>query len=112
MQYVFDVLEKRSYLRKVVMQYYCEKDLKFLPDRYVVGKCPYCGAIGQYSDLCEKCGRIPEKILDPKCAICGIPRLKSRVVIFFFKLSNFEDVLEKLVKDNKFLQQDVKICAQ
>lgn len=108
-QYVFDVLRKKDLIyEKVVVQYYCEKDLKFLPDRYVVGKCPYCGAIGQYSDLCEKCGRIPEKILDPKCAICGIPPVKKQSSHFFFKLSNFEDVLENWLKDNKFLQQDVK----
>lgn len=108
-QYVFDVLRKKDLIyEKVVVQYYCEKDLKFLPDRYVVGKCPYCGAIGQYSDLCEKCGRIPEKILDPKCAICGITPVKKQSNHFFFKLSNFEHVLEKWLKDNKFLQQDVK----
>jgi len=108
-QYVFDVLRKKDLIyEKVVVQYYCEKDLKFLPDRYVVGKCSYCGAIGQYSDLCEKCGRIPEKILDPKCAICGIPPVKKQSSHFFFKLSNFEDVLENWLKDNKFLQQDVK----
>lgn len=108
-QYVFDVLRNKDLIyEKVVVQYYCEKDLKFLPDRYVVGKCPYCGAIGQYSDLCEKCGRIPEKILDPKCAICGITPVKKQSNHFFFKLSNFEHVLEKWLKDNKFLQQDVK----
>ncbi|HEU5445719.1 MAG TPA: methionine--tRNA ligase [Nitrososphaeraceae archaeon] len=108
-QYVFDVLRNKDLIyEKVVVQYYCEKDLKFLPDRYVVGKCPYCGAIGQYSDLCEKCGRIPENILDPKCAICGITPVKKQSNHFFFKLSNFEHVLEKWLKDNKFLQQDVK----
>ena len=108
-QYVFDVLRNKDLIyEKVVVQYYCEKDLKFLPDRYVVGKCPYCGAVGQYSDLCEKCGRIPEKIEDPKCAICGIPPVKKQSNHFFFKLSNFGDVLEKWLKDNKLLQQDVK----
>ena len=108
-QYVFDVLRNKDLIyEKVVVQYYCEKDLKFLPDRYVVGKCPYCGAVGQYSDLCEKCGRIPEKIVDPKCAICGIPPVKKQNNHFFFKLSNFGDVLEKWLKDNKLLQQDVK----
>jgi methionyl-tRNA synthetase len=108
-QYVFNVLKNKDLIyEKIVVQYYCEKDLKFLPDRYVVGKCPYCGAVGQYSDLCEKCGRIPEKIVDPKCAICGIPPVKKQSNHFFFKLSNFGDVLEKWLKDNKLLQQDVK----
>jgi methionyl-tRNA synthetase len=108
-QYVFDILKKNDLIyEKVVVQYYCEKDLKFLPDRYVIGKCPYCDAMGQYSDLCEKCGRIPEKILDPKCAICGLPPVKKESNHYFFKLSNFADVLESWLKENKFLQQDVK----
>jgi methionyl-tRNA synthetase len=108
-QYVFNVLKKRELVyEKEVVQYYCEKDSKFLPDRYVVGKCPYCNAMDQYSDLCEKCGRIPEKILDPKCAICGIPPIKKKSNHYFFKLSNFEDILEKWLKENELLQQDVK----
>lgn len=108
-QYVFEVLRKNDLIyEKVVVQYYCEKDLKFLPDRYVVGKCPFCEAMDQYSDLCEKCGRIPEKILDPKCAICGLPPIKKESNHYFFKLSNFADILENWLKGNKFLQQDVK----
>ncbi len=108
-QYVFNVLKKRRLVyEKEVIQYYCEKDLKFLPDRYVIGKCPYCGAEDQYSDLCEKCGRIPEKILDPRCAICGLAPVKKKSNHYFFKLSNFEDALENWLKENKLLQQDVK----
>ena len=108
-QYVFGILGKNDLIyEKVVVQYYCEKDLKFLPDRYVVGKCPYCDATGQYSDLCEKCGRVPEKILDPKCAICGQPPVKKESNHYFFKLSNFANNLEGWLKENKFLQQDVK----
>ena len=108
-QYVFNVLSKKDLIyEKEVVQYFCEKDSKFLPDRYVVGTCPYCGAMGQYSDLCEKCGRIPEKILDPKCAICGLPPVKKNSDHYFFKLSNFDDFLEKWLNENKYLQQDVK----
>ena len=108
-QYVFGILKERKFVyEKEVVQYYCENDLKFLPDRFVIGKCPYCGAEDQYSDLCEKCGRIPEKILDPKCAICGLPPVKKKSIHYFFKLSNFGDVLEKWLKGNTLLQQDVK----
>ena len=64
--------------------------------------------MGQYSDLCEKCGRIPEKILGPKCAICGLPPVKKNSNHYFFKLSNFDVFLEKWLSENKFLQQDVK----
>jgi len=108
-QYVFNVLSRKGLIyEKEVVQYFCEKDSKFLPDRYVVGTCPYCGAMGQYSDLCEKCGRIPEKIIGPKCAICGLPPVKKNSNHYFFKLSNFDVFLEKWLSENKFLQQDVK----
>jgi methionyl-tRNA synthetase len=108
-QYVFNVLRSKDLIyEKEVVQYFCEKDLKFLPDRYVVGTCPYCGAAGQYSDLCEKCGRIPEKIIGPKCAICGLPPIKKNSNHYFFKLSNFDVFLEKWLSENKYLQQDVK----
>ena len=108
-QYVFNVLSRKDLIyEKEVVQSFCEKDSKFLPDRYVVGTCPYCGAMGQYSDLCEKCGRIPEKILGPKCAICGLPPVKKNSNHYFFKLSNFDVSLEKWLSENKFLQQDVK----
>lgn len=82
---------------KEVEHFYCENDRKFLPDRFVKGTCPYCGAADQYSDVCERCGRVIEasKILSPTCAICGsTPRLR-RSVHFFLKLSAFRETLYK-----------------
>ena len=37
-------------------QLYCEKCKMFLPDRFVKGVCPKCGAENQYGDSCDKCG--------------------------------------------------------
>src|SRR5918912_3659960 len=78
-----------------VIQYYCTWDNKFLPDRYVVGQCPYCKAQNQYSDQCEKCGRVPEHILEPKCAICGRPPVQRSSKHYFFKLSAFSERLKR-----------------
>ena len=36
-----------------IMQYYCEHDKRFLPDRFIVGTCPTCGTENQYGDVCE-----------------------------------------------------------
>jgi methionyl-tRNA synthetase len=53
-QQVFQKLLKNGHIYdQSVIQFYCAYDDKFLPDRYVIGKCPYCGAENQYSDLCE-----------------------------------------------------------
>jgi methionyl-tRNA synthetase len=108
-QRVFTELRENGYIyEQDVVQFYCEYDDKFLPDRYVVGKCPFCGAENQYSDLCEKCGRVPDEILEPKCAICGRPPVKKSSTHYFFRLSSFAGRLKEWLLANHNLQADVK----
>ncbi|MEO9320338.1 MAG: methionine--tRNA ligase [Nitrososphaera sp.] len=108
-QYVFSKLFKNGHIYdKPVIQYYCEYDDKYLPDRYVIGTCPYCGAPNQYSDLCESCGRVPEKILEPRCAICSRPPVKRESKHYFFRLSSFSDKLRDWLQSNEHLQPEVK----
>ena len=93
-----------------VDQFYCEYDAKFLPDRYVVGKCPYCGAEDQYSDVCENCGRTiqPGEILKPHCSICGRPPALKKSTHYFFRLSAFSKRLKEWLEGTPGLQGDVK----
>jgi methionyl-tRNA synthetase len=106
---VFEKLFKNGHIiDRSVIQFYCTYDDKFLPDRYVIGKCPYCGAENQYSDLCEKCGRVPDQILEPKCAICGRPPVKKESKHYFFRLSSFGQRLKEWLNSNEHLQADVR----
>jgi methionyl-tRNA synthetase len=108
-QNVFNKLMRNGHIyEKEVIQFYCDFDKKFLPDRYVVGICPYCKSEDQYSDLCEKCGRVPEEILEPKCGICGRTPIKKSSNHYFFKLSNFSKELKEWLNSNNNLQPDVK----
>jgi methionyl-tRNA synthetase len=108
-QYVFKQLRENGHIYdQTVIQFYCTYDNKFLPDRYVIGRCPYCNAENQYSDLCEKCGRVPDQILEPKCAICGRPPVKRESKHYFFRLSSFKEKLKKWLLSNTHLQPDVK----
>jgi len=93
-----------------VDQFYCENDKKFLPDRYVKGRCPFCGAEDQYSDGCESCGRTiqPGQILNPVCSICGRAPVRKKSDHYFFRLSAFSRDLEKWLKENENLQPDAK----
>ncbi|WXG44377.1 MAG: methionine--tRNA ligase [Promethearchaeati archaeon SRVP18_Atabeyarchaeia-1] len=88
-EFLNSAYEKNYIYQKEVEQSYCEKDKRFLPDRFVKGQCPYCGAADQYSDVCEACGRViePGKIINPSCIICGTPPVKRKAKHFFFKLS-------------------------
>jgi len=108
-QYVFGKLRENGHIYdQNVVQFYCTFDDKFLPDRYVIGKCPNCGAENQYSDLCEKCGRVPEQILEPKCAICGKPPVKKESKHYFFRLSNFGGRLKDWLSTSQNLQPEVR----
>jgi methionyl-tRNA synthetase len=107
-QQVFLKLYDNQYIKEeTVVQYYCPLDKKYLPDRYVVGTCPFCNAPDQYSDLCESCGRVPEKILNPKCILCGTTPVKKESRHYFFKLSEFEEKLGNWLKSNDNLQSDL-----
>ncbi len=107
-QYVFLKLYDNNHIvEKPIVQFFCPFDDKYLPDRYVVGKCPFCKADNQYSDLCESCGRVPEEILDPKCAICGNNPVKKKSNHYFFKLSDFSQDLKNWLVTNENLQHDI-----
>ena len=51
---------------------YCTHDQRFLPDRFVEGRCPYCGCEKARGDQCDLCGKLlePTLLVDPYCAIC------------------------------------------
>jgi len=112
-QDVFKKLEQAGHIyENEIIQLYCNTDKKFLPDRYVIGTCPYCKADDQYSDLCEKCGRVPEEIENPHCSICGQPPTKEKTKHYFFKLKNFSNQLSQYLENNQNLQKDVKKYVQ
>ncbi|MGI0094163.1 MAG: methionine--tRNA ligase [Nitrosotalea sp.] len=112
-QQVFKKLQENGHIyEKEIIQFYCTIDKKFLPDRYVLGRCPYCKAEDQYSDLCEKCGRVPEEIEDPKCSICKTPPTKEKTRHYFFKLTNFANELNQWLESDSYLQRDVKKYVQ
>ena len=74
---------------------YCPKCNRFLPDRYVEGICPYCGAIARGDECDQGCGRHlePGEIKDPKCKICGSKAEFRKQKHYFFKLTAFKDFL-------------------
>jgi len=104
------LLEKGYIFKKIVNQLFCERCKKFLPDRYVKGKCPYCGAENQYSDGCESCGKTLQtgEILNAHCAICGSTPVSKESEHYFLKLSAFSSKLKKWLTVNKNLQKEVK----
>ncbi|MGM0553785.1 MAG: methionine--tRNA ligase [Pseudomonadota bacterium] len=67
----------------------------FLPDRFIKGTCPKCGAQEQYGDSCEACGATysPMDLKDPVSAISGARPESRASEHYFFKLGDFETFL-------------------
>ena len=110
-QYFFKkLLENDLIYKNKITQLYCEKDGKFLPDRYVTGECPYCKEDDQYSDGCEKCGRVFTnfEVLNPKCIICKTKPVVKNSTHYFFRLSKLSDNLKEWLSNNENLQTNVK----
>jgi len=75
---------------RTIEQFYDPVKGMFLPDRYIKGTCPVCGAKDQYGDNCESCGSTyaPTDLIDPYSVLTGArPELKSSEH-FFFRLSD------------------------
>jgi methionyl-tRNA synthetase len=75
---------------RVIEQFYDPDKGMFLPDRFIKGECPRCGAKDQYGDNCEVCGAVyaPTELRNPYSALSGaVPQLRSSAH-FFFRLSD------------------------
>jgi methionyl-tRNA synthetase len=85
--------------RRTAPQLYCEKCQMFLPDRFVKGECPKCGAAGQYGDSCDKCGATyaAEELGHPVCTTCGSTPVVKDSEHLYFELEPQHDYLEKWI---------------
>ncbi len=101
--------EKGLIARKTVLGMYCEKDRRFLPDRYVRGTCPKCAAVDQYGDSCSVCGMTyePTDMIQPRCSLCGTTPVEKPSEHIFFQLSRCADFLKTWVDQSGALQDEV-----
>jgi len=85
--------------KRTVRQAYDEKANMFLPDRYVKGTCPNCGAADQYGDSCEVCGATysPSDLKNPVSVVSGTTPVARESEHYFFRLSAFETSLKTWV---------------
>ena len=96
-------LKENGYIdRRVITQAYDDERQMFLPDRYVRGECPTCGAADQYGDACENCSATyaPMDLKNPVSMVSGTPPSLRESEHFFFRLSAFEDELRAWVPDH------------
>ena len=76
-------------IREIDQMYDPVKNM-FLPDRFIKGDCPRCGASDQYGDSCEACGATysPTDLKNPISAVSGAKPETRQSEHHFFKLSD------------------------
>ena len=75
---------------RTIEQFFDPEKNMFLPDRFIKGECPKCGAKDQYGDNCESCGAVyaPTELTKPYSALSGATPVLKTSEHFFFKLSD------------------------
>jgi len=81
--------------QRSIRQAYDEQAQMFLPDRFVRGTCPRCGAEDQYGDSCESCGGTytPAELVNPRSVLSGSAPVERESEHYFFTLGAFETSL-------------------
>lgn len=89
--------EAKVIIQKEIEQAYDETNAMFLPDRYIKGQCPKCGAEDQYGDHCEVCGKTYaiRELKSPKSIMSNTSPVWKTSAHDFFQLSTQQPVIEQ-----------------
>jgi len=81
---------------RTIEQLFDPEKQMFLPDRFVKGECPKCGAKDQYGDNCEVCGATysPTELKNPYSAVSGATPVLKSSEHYFFRLGDCADFLQ------------------
>ncbi|HXF07992.1 MAG TPA: methionine--tRNA ligase [Candidatus Acidoferrales bacterium] len=86
-------------VRRSIRQAYDPVQQMFLPDRFIKGTCPRCGAADQYGDSCEVCGATytPSDLKNPVSVLSGVAPETRDSEHYFFRLADFEPMLREWI---------------
>lgn len=101
---VYNALTQNGHIvsKEVEQAFDTEKNL-FLPDRFVKGTCPKCGATDQYGDNCEQCGATydPTELIDPRSVLSGTTPIQKTSTHLFLKLDDQQTALEQWLQQSE-----------
>ena len=96
----YERLAKAGYMAaRSVEQFFDPVKQMFLPDRYIKGECPKCGAKDQYGDSCENCASTysPTDLKNPYSVVSGAPPVRKASEHYFFTVSAFAAFLKEWI---------------
>ena len=98
---IYNRLNDSGYIKKrIISQAFDPEKEMFLPDRFIKGECPKCGADDQYGDNCEACGATysTTELKNARSVISGATPIEKDSEHYFFDLPQFEKELEDWTK--------------
>lgn len=98
---VYNRLHANGYIStKTISQLFDPEKQMFLPDRFVRGTCPKCGAEDQYGDSCDVCSATysPTELKNPRSAVSGATPVLKDSEHYFFDLPQFEGMLKSWLR--------------
>ena len=110
-QKIFLALLQKNYLfKKIVKQLFCSECRRFLPDRFVEGKCPHCGYEEARGDQCGSCGHTldPTELISPYCQVCRSKPVLKEGEHFFLDLSQFSGKLTSWIREQYHWRKNVR----
>lgn len=99
-QDMYNRLKANGYItKKTINQLYDPEKEMFLPDRFVKGNCPKCGAEDQNGDSCDVCGATysPIEVKNPRSVVSGATPVLKDSEHYFFDLPQFAEMLQEWI---------------
>lgn len=94
---IYQRLNDGGYIKRdTISQLYDPQKEMFLPDRFVKGDCPKCGALDQNGDSCDVCGATysPTEVKNPRSVVSGATPILKDSEHYFFDLPAFAQMLQ------------------
>jgi len=100
-------LEQGHITKHTIKQAFDPEKQMFLPDRFIKGECPRCGAKDQYGDNCEVCGATyaPTELKNPYSTLSGAKPIEKESEHYFFKLTHYEKFLQDWTRAGHLQEQ-------
>jgi len=94
---IYSRLKDSGFIKtRVISQAFDPEKEMFLPDRFIKGECPKCGADDQYGDNCESCGATysTTELKNARSVVSGAVPIEKDSEHYFFDLPQFEKQLK------------------
>lgn len=100
-------LKQDNIIKHTIKQAFDPEKNMFLPDRFIKGECPRCGAKDQYGDNCESCGATysPTELKNAYSTLSGAKPVEKESEHYFFKLTHFEKFLHDWTRSGHLQEQ-------